>query len=370
MCTVPMKPLPITAVPMSMRRVTGGAGPPGGRIVPSSCRRFSGQDLQSGGCQPGVARCRWPPGCSADARSCLIGRLSPSCSAFSGGHAYFHMSSAEVPRPASRDTRIIPPWAAARSHPATPSPGPSPKRWTRSSPSSTRSAGPLAVARRGLPVTPPASPHVSTGAIRRRRARRQGGPGRQAGGRPPAGLAAPAKTAAAAVAASARPRIDVAVSDPDGRILGHHEGRPSEQSRTDRSGGARSGRGAVRPVARGRRGGLPAVGHRHRRARDRSSDRHRPADLAADHARLGRVSDVRERLRGPLQRAGLGRQRRQRARARRVARASGPAPDNVVVVKVGTGIGAGSSWTGSSVAGPKGRPGTSATSRCSRTGRA
>ena len=61
----------------------------------------------------------------------------------------------------------------------------------------------------------------------------------------------------------------------------------------------------------------PAVGDRHRRPGP-GRVRGRPPDLAADHARLGRLSDPRA-LRRALRGAGLGRQRRQRPRARRVA---------------------------------------------------
>ena len=81
------------------------------------------------------------------------------------------------------------------------------------------------------------------------------------------------------------------------------------------------------------------MGHRHRRARP-GRVRDRPADLAADHARLGRLSDpraVRARYGAPVwvdndvNVLALGEWR------------SGIAAghDNVVVVKIGTGIGAG-----------------------------
>ena len=69
--------------------------------------------------------------------------------------------------------------------------------------------------------------------------------------------------------------------------------------------------------------------------------RHRPADLAADHARLGRLPGPRA-VRGPLRRAGLGRQRRQRPRARRVAvRRRGGPRQRRSWSRSGPGIGAG-----------------------------
>ena len=105
----------------------------------------------------------------------------------------------------------------------------------------------------------------------------------------------------------------------------HQPGRPDP--RPSRRTGPHRGRPRALPGPRGRavrpaaaddaRHPRPPVGRRHRGARPgRVPDR--PADLAADHARLGRLSDPRA-VRRPLPRAGLGRQRRQRPCPRRVA---------------------------------------------------
>ena len=97
--------------------------------------------------------------------------------------------------------------------------------------------------------------------------------------------------------------------------------RPPRRAVPDRGRPGRlpgSRRRAVRPAAPDdARHPRVAVGDRHRRSGPRRVPG-RAADLAADHARLGRLSDPGT-LRRSLRRAGLGRQRRQCPRARRVA---------------------------------------------------
>ena len=110
--------------------------------------------------------------------------------------------------------------------------------------------------------------------------------------------------------------IDVAVTTLDGRILGHHDEPAAIEA------GPEACLGRVEELFDqllrddARRAG-PAVGDRDRRAGP-GRVRDRPADLAADHAGLGRLPDPGA-VRRPLRRAGLGRQRRQRPRPRGVA---------------------------------------------------
>ena len=191
--------------------------------------------------------------------------------------------------------------------------------------------------------------------------------GPSTGGRPPRQLTFHADGGHVLVADLGATSIDVAVTTLDGRILGHHDEPARIEAGPEHGLGPR--RRAVRLAARDDAGSArPAVGDRDRRPRP-GRVRGRPPDLAADHARLGRLPDPRA-LRRPLPGAGLGRQRRQRPGARRVAvRASRPATTTSSSSRSGPGSAPGSSRTGTSIAARRGVPGTSATSRSSTTRR-
>ena len=110
--------------------------------------------------------------------------------------------------------------------------------------------------------------------------------------------------------------IDVAMTTLDGRILAHRDEPASIEA------GPEACLDRVEELfdqllatTQGVPG--PAVGDRHRRPGP-GRVRDRPADLAADHARLGRLPDPGA-VRRALRRPGLGRQRRQPPRPRGVA---------------------------------------------------
>ena len=187
----------------------------------------------------------------------------------------------------------------------------------------------------------------------------EGEPGPSTGGRPPRQLAFRADAGHVLVADLGATSIDVAVTTLDGRILGHHD-EPAESRRVRRSGwtGSRSCSASCRRPDAAR----APLGHRHRRARP-GGVRDRPADLAADHARLGRLPGPRA-VRRALRRPGLGRQRRQRAGPRRVAdRRRRRATTTSSSSRSGRASGPGSSPTAGSTGARRGLPATSATSR-------
>ena len=144
----------------------------------------------------------------------------------------------------------------------------------------------------------------------------EGDVGPSTGGRPPRQLTFHSDGGYVLVADLGATSIDVAVTTLDGRILGHHD----EPARIEAGPGAMPGprRRARRVAPADDRGpARPAVGDRHRRPGP-GRIRGRAADLAADHAGLGRLPDPRA-VRRALRGAGLGRQRRQRAGPRGVA---------------------------------------------------
>ena len=269
--------------------------------------------------------------------------------------SYFGLSSAKV-AVARRQRRMI----AGVSRPARPT-----RPSTRSSSSSTRSAsggrgrapssssGPGSAGR----SSPSGSASSSSAASSSRAI-----PGPSTGGRPPRQLTFRADAGHLLVADLGATSIDVALTTLDGRILGHHD-EPAEIE-AGPGGRPRPGRGAVRPAAArrpracpGRLWGIGIARAGPGRVRDR------PADLAADHARLGRLPDPRA-VRGPLRRAGLGRQRRQRPRPRRVALRGRRRPRRRRRrSRSGPGSAPGSSPAAGSIAAPRAAPATSATSR-------
>ena len=144
----------------------------------------------------------------------------------------------------------------------------------------------------------------------------EGDTGPSTGGRPPRQLAFTADAGHVLVADLGATSIDVAVTSLDGRILGHHD-EPAEiadgpDACLERVDELFDQLRAPDPVAAGPLWGVGigvpgpvefATG---------------TADLAADHARLGRLPGPRPLL-GALRRPGLGRQRRQPPRPRGVA---------------------------------------------------
>ena len=316
-----MNPLPMTAAPMSLRRGIWRLGPP--RTVERvGSSRLDGLAIwsdRSGGCRsdavpgsPGDER----PGCDPGSTpAAWRGSLT-----FSGRH---RTSACQVQKSRDRPARRAydPPMGADRH--ATPRHRPRagrrggagrPGRRPRRGP-----AGPLAVRAatwwRG-PASAGASSPSGWRSCSTAGSSSRATPGPSTGGRPPRQLTFRADAGHVLVADLGATSIDVAVTTLDGRILGHHD-EPAEHRRRP-GGGPRAGRGAVRPAARDDpRPARAALGHRHRRpGPGRVPDG--PPDLAADHARLGRLSRARA-VRRPLRRAGLGRQRRQRPRPRRVA---------------------------------------------------
>ena len=322
MCTVPMKPLPITAVPMSLRRVTGGDGPPGGSAgcLPSSLDGLRVEWRRIRGAEPAVARST-AVGAAGRRRSRFGSCVRRRLRGFLRWSSYFDLSSAKVPSTGLRDARMIAAMGGGSIPPRDTVPGPVPEEALDALVAVLDEVrlGPLAVAQRARRAhrprraasSPSGSPSCSIAGLVV-----EGDPGPSTGGRPPRQLTFRADAGHVLVADLGATVIDVAVTTLDGRILGHHDEPAEHRGRPGRR--ARPGRGAVRPAARDdARPARADLGHRHRRARAGRVP-HRPADLAADHARLGRLSRPRA-VRGPLRRAGLGRQRRQRARARRVA---------------------------------------------------
>ena len=166
----------------------------------------------------------------------------------------------------------------------------------------------------------------------------EGSPGPSTGGRPARQLAFNASAGHVLVADLGATSIDVAITTLDGRILAH---RDEPSSIGDGAEGVPfASRGAVRPVGCDlARGPGAALGDRNRCAGP-GRVRNRPADRAADHARLGRLSHPGA-VRRPLRRAGVGRQRREPAGVGRMAPGVAAGHEDVVVVKIGTGIGAG-----------------------------
>ena len=144
----------------------------------------------------------------------------------------------------------------------------------------------------------------------------EGEVGPSTGGRPPRQLTFRADAGHVLVADLGATSIDVAMTGLDGRILGHHDEPAQIEAGPERC------LDRVDALFESLLTDRPAhprapVGDRHRRAGS-GRVRLRPTHLAADHARLGRLSHPRA-VRRALRGARLGRQRRQRARARRVA---------------------------------------------------
>ena len=163
--------------------------------------------------------------------------------------------------------------------------------------------------------------------------------GPSTGGRPPRQLTFRADAGHVLVADLGATSIDVAVTTLDGRILGHHDEPARDRGRARDAAWTASTRCST-PSRHDPRHPRSAVGHRHRRART-GRVRDRPADLAADHARLGRLPDPRAvRGRATAPRSGSTTTSTCWLSASG-GRASRPGHDNVVVVKIGTGIGAG-----------------------------
>ena len=165
----------------------------------------------------------------------------------------------------------------------------------------------------------------------------EGEVGPSTGGRPPRQITFRADAGRILVADLGATSIDVAVTDLEGRILGHRDepadiaagpeqilGRVDDLFADLRS-ATRDLQGAV-----GRWDRHPGPGR----------VPHGPADLATHHARLGRLCDPRA-LRRAVRRAGLGRQRRQPPCPRWWRSGIAAGHDQVVVLKIGTGIGAG-----------------------------
>ena len=189
----------------------------------------------------------------------------------------------------------------------------------------------------------------------------EGDVGPSTGGRPPRQLTFRADGGHILVADLGATSIDVAVTTLDGRILGHHD-EPARieagpEQGLDRVDALFDSLLRTTPELHGRLWGIgigvPGAGR----------VRVGPADLAADHARLGRLPDPRA-VRRALRRPGLGRQRRQRPgprgvalRDRRRPRRRGRGQDR------DRASAPGSSRTGTCIAAPRGAPATSATSR-------
>ena len=119
----------------------------------------------------------------------------------------------------------------------------------------------------------------------------EGEVGPSTGGRPPRQLTFRADAGHVLVADLGATSIDVAVTSLDGRILGHHDEPAEIEAGPER---CLDRVEALFESLLDHRAGHPGppVGRGHRRPRA-GRVRVRPADLAADHARLGRLPDPR-----------------------------------------------------------------------------